>query len=278
MRLREAFAKVGLVCLIATAISAAAAPLPVSAVSPVGTLTLQVTDCRTRQPIPVGYAYFAVSVGTGVAPIQNGVVGPIGLGNLRYVLTLTSPGYRPLQRILYGTGAVTPVRTIRLCLHRVPGSPVQLVTTTYNVEITCSPASGQVCNPPYSTSISTADIVKIQFVAASTNCSAITLDFQEDGFDVYFSDQLAPGDSTPLVDVGPAIPGTHVLTVQATGVEGGCNVGTLASWSGTLTVETVMPVGPTTKSQCTNGGWANFSAFHNQRQCITYVATAGTHV
>jgi hypothetical protein len=61
-------------------------------------------------------------------------------------------------------------------------------------------------------------------------------------------------------------------------VEGGCNAGTLGSWGGTLTVVTVMPVGPTTKDQCLNGGWSNFSAFQNQGECITYIATAGKHI
>jgi hypothetical protein len=277
MRVRERLAKVGFACLIGAAISALVAPVSALAIAPVGMLILQVTDCKTGQPINVGEAYFSAHVGTGVAPIENGAVGPIGLGDLKFVLTLTSPGYRPLQRVLQGTGAVPPVRTIPLCLHPVAGSPVHAVTTTYSIDITCTPASGQVCNPLYSMTISSADILKLQFAAASTNCSPITLDFQLDGFDVYFSDQLGPGDSTPLVNVGPVIPGTHVLTVQATGVVGGCNAGTLASWGGTLTVVTVLPIGPTTKAQCRNGGWSNFSAFQNEGQCITYVATAGKH-
>jgi hypothetical protein len=182
-----------------------------------------------------------------------------------------------LHRVLQGTGAVPPIRTIPLCLHPVAGSPEHAVTTTYAVDVTCSPVSSQGCDPPYATSISSADILQLQFTAASTNCSAITVDFFVDGFIVYTSDQLGPGDSTPLVSVGPVIPGTHELTAQATGIEGGCNVGTLDSWGGTLKVVTAMPVGPTTRSQCLNGRWSNFSAFHNQGECITYVATAGKH-
>jgi hypothetical protein len=274
MRVRGILAKVGIACLMATGISAA--PLSVSAIR-VGTLTLHITDCRTGQPIPAGYAYFAAPIAGAVAPIDNGVAGPVGLGQYRWVLTVTSPGYRPVQRVLHGTGTGIPVRTLSLCMHHVKGSPVHLVTTIYSVNIACSPASGQVCSPLYSTAISSADIVELQFTAASTNCSAITLVFQEDGFDVYDSGQLGPADSTPVIDVGPVIPGTHLLTLQATGVEGGCNVGTLDSWGGTLTVWTVMPVGPTTKDQCRNGGWTNFPAFHNQGECITYVVTAGTH-
>jgi hypothetical protein len=276
MSTRERLAKVGFVCVIAAAISAPMAPLSAFAIAPVGNLLLQVTDCASGQPINVGEAYFSAHVGVGVAPIENGTVGPIGLGALKFVLTLTSPGYRPLQRVLQGTGPTGPIRNIPLCLHAVAGSPVHAVTTTYGIDITCA-GSGQVCDPVYSTTISSADVLRLQFTAASTNCSAITLVFQEDGFDVYYSDQLGPGDSTPAVNVGPVIPGAHVLTVQATGVEGGCNAGALDSWGGTLTLVTVLPVGPTTKGQCINGGWSNFSAFRNEGACINYVVTAGKH-
>lgn len=75
------------------------APLSAYAIAPVGNLLLQVTDCATGQAINVGEAYFSAHVGTGVAPIENGTVGPIGLGDLKFVLTVTSPGYRPLQRV-----------------------------------------------------------------------------------------------------------------------------------------------------------------------------------
>jgi hypothetical protein len=278
VRVRRGLGKFGIGCLAGVAIAAAMAPVSALAIAPVGQLILHLTDCTTGAPINAGYAYFAAQVGTGVAPIENGSVGPIGLGKLKFVLTVTSPGYRELHRVLQGLGAFTPpLRTIQLCLHPVAGSPEHVVTTTYDVDIACGPPSGQVCSPVYSANISSADMVRVQFTAAATNCGAITLVFQMDGFDVYYSDPLAPGDSTPLVDVGPVIPGAHVLTVQATGVEGGCNVGTLDSWGGNLTVLTDMPVGPTYKEQCLNGRWANFSLFQNQGECITYVATAGTH-
>ena len=238
MRVRGLLGRLGLACLIATGV--AAAPLSVAAAR-VGTLTLNVTDCRTGQPIAAGYASFSAPLLGAVAPIDNGVAGPVGLGAHRWAMTVTSPGYRPVQRVLQGTGTGAPVRTLSLCMHRDKGSSAHLVTTAYNVNITCNPAAGEVCNPIYSTSISSEDIVELQFTAAATNCSAITLVVQQDGFDVYYSDPLGPGDSTPVVDVGPVISGTHVLTVQATGVVGGCNVGTLDSWAGTLTVWTVMP-------------------------------------
>jgi hypothetical protein len=53
MSIRGILAKVGVASLAATAI--AVAPLSASAIR-VGTLTLQVTDCRTGQPLTAGYA------------------------------------------------------------------------------------------------------------------------------------------------------------------------------------------------------------------------------
>jgi hypothetical protein len=32
---------------------------------------------------------------------------------------------------------------------------------------------------------------------------------------------------------------------------------------------------PTSKDQCKNGGWASFSGFKNQGDCVSYVATGG---
>lgn len=182
MGARKGLAKVGFIGLVCAAISAPLAPLPASAIAPVGMLVLVVTDCKTGAPIRVGEAIFAANVGAAVVPIENGVVGPVGLGPYQFVLNLTSPGYRVLHRVLHGTGAVPPIRTIPLCLHPVAGSPEHVVTTTYAVDITCSPASGQVCEPPFATSISSADILQLQFTAASTNCSTITVDFSVDGF------------------------------------------------------------------------------------------------
>ena len=51
---------------------------------------------------------------------------------------------------------------------------------------------------------------------------------------------LAPGQST-FVSFTPVAAGPHVVTVQATGIPGGCNTGTLSSWSGTLLATTSGP-------------------------------------
>jgi hypothetical protein len=273
--------RVTFISAVVAALSAALAPLSAYAIPPVGALILSVTDCKTGAPIVAGEAYFAV-VGvqaTAVAGIDNGLTGTIGLGKNEYNLTVTSPGHRELHRRLHGTGDFTTVRTLALCLHPVAGSPESLVTTAYPIDVTCSPASGQLCNPPFPTSLSSADILRVRFTASPANCSSITVDFFLDGFLVFTSDLLGPGDSTPALDFGPVIPGAHVLSLQATGDVGGCNTGTLAEWAGTLTTMVALPVGPSYREQCRNGGWATFTTlmFRNQGQCLRYASTAGAH-
>ena len=35
------------------------------------------------------------------------------------------------------------------------------------------------------------------------------------------------------------------------------------------------PPVPTTKAQCKNGGWRNYSGFKNQGDCVSFIATGG---
>jgi hypothetical protein len=44
--------------------------------------------------------------------------------------------------------------------------------------------------------------------------------------------------------------------------------------SGDIVVVDAQPL-PTSKGQCTNGGWRNFPGFKNQGDCVSFVATGG---
>ena len=45
---------------------------------------------------------------------------------------------------------------------------------------------------------------------------------------------------------------------------------------GDVTVNDAKPL-PTTRGQCTNGGWRSFLRFKNQGECVSYVTTHGKH-
>lgn len=269
----------GLLTIVTVAALLGLASAPAYAIAPGTNFIILVTDCKTGAPIRGGEADFAIQnfLAVGVSPIDHGVVGPVGLNTYNYILTLSAPGYREAHRVLHGLGNFSqPPTTLRICLHPVAGSPEHFVDTTYPINITCT-GSGEVCDPIFTTSIVSNNVAQAQFTASLTNCGDIVVEIGLDG-SFFTSDPLAPGQSTSIT-FQPVTAGTHEVTVQATGVEGGCNTGTLASWGGTLVVTTSMPFGPINRGQCQNGGWMRFTTptFSSQGACVRYASSAGKH-
>ena len=160
-----------------------------------------------------------------------------------------------------------------------PAGAVAVTTTYYPVAVTCT-STGQVCTPAFEVPVTTNAVLQLQFTAAASHCSAIAVAFGVNGSYGLPSAPLNPGESTPIVDAGPVIPGTYLIAVQATGVLGGCNTGSLASWGGTLAVSTSAgppppPPLPMSKDQCKGAGWQSFGVFKNQGDCVSFVATGG---
>ena len=214
-------------------------PPPVAAIPPSFSFTINVSDCKTGAPIRAGVGVFAIQnfPAASVAPLANGVIGPIGLGDFNFVTHISSPGYRTGHWVLHGTGVQTQSETVDLCLHPDERAAEKLVDTTYSIDITCT-STGEVCDPTFTTTITTDAIAQIQFTAGSSNCTSISVAIGLDG-SIFTSDPLAPGDGA-FNPWSPVAAGAHTLTVQATGV--GCSTGTLSNWSGTLLVTTSAPV------------------------------------
>ncbi len=199
------------------------AAAPVAAIPPSFWFTINVSDCTTGA---------AIRAGVGVFSIQNlpaGAAAPLANGG--------SPGYRTGHWVLHGLGIQSPkADTVNLCLHPDKHATERLVDTTYSIDITCT-STGEVCDPTFTTAITTDGIAQIQFTAGSSNCTSISVAIGLDG-SIFISDPLAPGDSA-FNPWSPVAAGTHTVTVQATGV--GCSTGTLSGWAGTLVVTTSAP-------------------------------------
>jgi len=73
-----------------------------------------------------------------------------------------------------------------------------------------------------------------QFTPGPLTCSSFRVHFFVDGKEKVVTDFVGPGGSTAFVSLGILTPGSHKFGVQAEGEVGGCNVGTLASWAGTV--------------------------------------------
>jgi hypothetical protein len=125
-------------------------------------------------------------------------------------------------------------------------SAVFLATGTARADVTRGFAVGvdscqgagvtQFCTPVPLVALPTDSMLLAEFVASTTHCSNIVAHLLVDGVERYQSVSLAPGQSTGGVDFGPVAAGVHKVAVQAEGVIGGCNSGSLASWRGTLTL------------------------------------------
>jgi len=215
------------------------AAAPVAAIPPSFWFTILVSDCKTGAPIRAGVGEFAIQnfPAAAVAPLANGVIGPVGLGDYNFITHISSPGYRTGHWVLHGLGIQSPkTETVNLCLHPDKHATEKLVDTTYSIDIACT-STGEVCDPTFSTTITTDQIAQIQFTAGSSNCTSISVAIGLDG-SIFISDPLAPGD-TAFNPWSPVASGAHTVTVQATGA--GCSTGTLAGWSGTLLVTTSAP-------------------------------------
>lgn len=108
------------------------------------------------------------------------------------------------------------------------------------VSITCN-SSGQVCSPAYSNTFNlpSPGVASLTFTASTGGCSNAQFLIQVDG-----SPATYPGSSNPFLAPGQSITvttpslaaGLHTVSVQATGQVGGCNLGNLVSWAGSLNI------------------------------------------
>jgi len=118
-------------------------------------------------------------------------------------------------------------------------------TTSYDTGLVTCSGTSQVCDTHPSFSVQTNSVLEAQFTTATIHCSAISVDVSVDGGSSHSLGTLGPGQTGPLVNLGPVSAGSHILTLTATGQLGGCNTGSLFSWQGTLAVTTT-PIPPYT--------------------------------
>lgn len=124
-------------------------------------------------------------------------------------------------------------------------------TTVPDFAVTC--ASGvQLCEPAFSVSVQVPVSrppvpIQLKYDVRDTHCSSVRLHIFLDGALVQTTGYLgwhgaeAPYDALPLSTGYITLsnrpkPGTHVVSVNAEGQEGGCNSGQLYSWGGALEV------------------------------------------
>lgn len=115
----------------------------------------------------------------------------------------------------------------------------QTITTPYGPISVTNLGGGQLSNPYFTFTVSTAGQLDVEYIASSGHCSNVVMHFLVDSVERAVSGVLAPGQSTGFVTLGPVAAGTHLVGLQAEGVVSGCNTGTLGNWGGSANARTV---------------------------------------
>ena len=105
----------------------------------------------------------------------------------------------------------------------------------------CSPPNGQDCNarPSIHFDAHIAEKVLASFTNDANGCSDIVVRFYLDGRQIDAPAIARPGSTVTAPPAYTKTAGGHDLSVGATGVKGGCNVGTLEAFGGTLSANVI---------------------------------------
>lgn len=141
-----------------------------------------------------------------------------------------------LKQISLGSSALVALVLGSNCL--ATGAAGADLTRSFAVGVNGCDDAGteQLCTPVPTLALPTDGVLQVAFDASITHCSSIIAHLLVDGVEQFASGALAPGDGTGVQDLGPIAAGVHSVGVQAEGVLGGCNAGSLATWAGTLAV------------------------------------------
>jgi hypothetical protein len=110
----------------------------------------------------------------------------------------------------------------------------------FAVSVVCRPVIAEHCITPFLVKVDNhGEGIFVEFTASPEHCSSIVATITIDGTNLA-TEQLAPGQVMSKQFVpGTDKPGKQLTTVgvKADGVRGGCNIGALPAWKGTLSIQ-----------------------------------------
>jgi hypothetical protein len=108
----------------------------------------------------------------------------------------------------------------------------------------CQPNTSQLCpqEPEVKFTADHNDAVHARFTANANHCSDILVRFLVDHYPQGNFMRVGPSQTVSVSFITKS--GDRVLSVQAKGIEGGCNTGVLNAWGGTVHLDSVDAVGP----------------------------------
>jgi hypothetical protein len=136
------------------------------------------------------------------------------------------------------TGFVVAVIGTFVALLTSAGAGAQ--TTSAPISVVCT-SSGQLCSPTFTTPVTTTGLLEVAVTMGAGGCSDVAAHLLVDNVELAVTPFLAPGQTSTTFTLGPVSPGTHTLGVQGEGRVGGCNVGFLQSWGGSVQITVDAP-------------------------------------
>jgi hypothetical protein len=109
-------------------------------------------------------------------------------------------------------------------------------TSSVPVSVNCTSVGTELCTPLFNIPVTTSGVLNVSYTAAPTHCGPIFVHFFVDGVERVATSVLNPGQTSALLSLGPVSAGDHILGVQGEGVVGGCNIGFMTGWGGTVQI------------------------------------------
>ena len=117
-----------------------------------------------------------------------------------------------------------------------PQPKTELFSSSFSIGVEkCDPPPKQLCTPIPSREFPTGGLLTVQFTLGTNGCSDMIAHVIVDGRE-WGSDRIGPDKTRTRPFMNPVASGTHTVGVQAEGIVGGCNTGSLGSWDGTLSI------------------------------------------
>jgi hypothetical protein len=137
------------------------------------------------------------------------------------------------------TGVITAAIACAGLALASPASAKPFTQDNYIEVPNCPQPQTQLCTTIPSATVGAVMAPSVSFSANGNHCSDMIAHIIVDGQEVG-ADQVGPGQSTRPFDL--ASYRSHTVGVQAEGVEGGCNVGYVSAWGGTLHFKGISPL------------------------------------
>jgi hypothetical protein len=116
-----------------------------------------------------------------------------------------------------------------------------------------SDGTGEFASSRYEFAVETSGTLEVRYGAPREHCASLRLHLFVDNHKAADTAPIAPGQQTEYINLGPVPPGKHSVSLQAEGIEGGCNTGRVTAWGGTVTVWTSVQGSVTTTPAATLG-------------------------